>query len=111
LRRRQQYLIDNESTPSSAEQFEDVQPLTPLEIDELCERLNRGTTRPSPPVAVGDRVRLLGMHADPNPVPAGTLGTVRMLDGVGTIHVTWDNGRSLGLIPGVDSYERVNEAV
>ena len=48
----------------------------------------------------GDRVRLLSMTDDPDPIPAGTIGTV-----VGVypqsdwtqVDVDWDNGRSLML--------------
>ncbi|MCD4556986.1 DUF4314 domain-containing protein [Schaalia sp. lx-100] len=28
-----------------------------------------------------------------------------MVDSLGTIHVTWDNGSCLGLIPGVDRHQ------
>lgn len=62
---------------------------------------------PSRHVSVGDRVRLIAMCQDRCPVPPGTLGTVWAVDALGTVHVVWDNGRSLGLVPGVDRYERV----
>jgi len=39
-----------------------------------------------------------------NPVESGTLGTIRHVGG-GVINVNWDNGRSLGLIEGEDTYE------
>ena len=52
----------------------------------------------------GTRVRCLRMD-DPRPVPSGTTGTVRMVDGAGQIHVSWDNGRSLALVPEVDEFE------
>lgn len=52
----------------------------------------------------GMRVVLDQMGADPNPIPAGMEGTVVEVDGLGTIHVDWDNGRRLGLLLGVDTY-------
>lgn len=38
-------------------------------------------------------------------VPPGTLGTVDSIDDGGTIHVVWDNGSRLGLLPGQDEWE------
>ena len=55
----------------------------------------------------GMRVELISMSDDPNPVPAGTKGTISFIDGMGTIHVEWDNGRVLGIIPGVDRYRLI----
>ncbi len=46
---------------------------------------------------------------DRNPVPSGTEGTVRHIDDKGTIHVDWDNGRTLGLIPDEDKYRFLEE--
>jgi len=37
-------------------------------------------------------------------IPSGTIGNVRAVDDAGTIHVAWENGSSLGLIPGVDEF-------
>ena len=34
----------------------------------------------------------------------GTKGTVVCVDDIGTIHVKWDNGRTLGCIPGIDQF-------
>lgn len=53
----------------------------------------------------GMRVRLVSMVDDPNPVAPGTEGTISLVDGMGVIHVKWDDGRTLGLIPGVDHYQ------
>ena len=54
----------------------------------------------------GTKVRLLGME-DIQAPPVGTLGTVMFVDDIGTIHVRWENGSSLGLVWGEDSFEEV----
>jgi hypothetical protein len=53
----------------------------------------------------GTRIQLIHMSDPWHPVEPGTKGTVRLVDDMGTIHVNWDNGRSLGLIVGEDSFE------
>lgn len=55
-------------------------------------------------VKVGDYVECIYMN-DPQAVPAGTRGTVYHIDDIGTIHVRWENGSGLGLIPGEDEYK------
>lgn len=86
------------------------------------------------PARVGDRVRATrfavdvrldapGVQVDPDTglvrdatgevltvddnvtVPPGTTGTVDSVDDGGTLHVRWDNGRRLGLLPGRDQWE------
>lgn len=52
----------------------------------------------------GTRLKCVEMN-DTQAVPTGTLGTVEFVDDMGTIHVNWDNGSSLGLIVGEDSFE------
>ena len=37
----------------------------------------------------------------------GQDGTVILVDDMGTVHIDFDNGRSLGAIPGVDRLERL----
>lgn len=39
--------------------------------------------------------------------PAGTLGKVIAVDDIGTIHIAWQNGSSLGCVPGVDSFRKL----
>ena len=44
----------------------------------------------------GTRIQLVEMN-DISAPPIGTLGTVNSVDDVGTIHVKWDNGSTLGV--------------
>lgn len=53
---------------------------------------------------VGSVIKLLCMREENNPVPAGTKGVVTGVDDIGTIHMAWENGRSLGLIVGEDDF-------
>lgn len=57
----------------------------------------------------GTRIMLDSMGDDPRPIPPGTKGTVRVVDDAGTVHCNFDNGRSLGLIPGEDSFHKISE--
>ena len=57
--------------------------------------------------APGTRVRILQMD-DVLAPPRGTLGTVIAVDSLGTVHVSWDCGSSLGVAYGVDSCEVVS---
>ena len=52
----------------------------------------------------GSRVVLDEMPHDPNPVPVNTVGTVEGYDDECEILMSWDNGRKLKLIPGIDQY-------
>ena len=49
------------------------------------------------------------MGDDPDPIKAGEQGTIKFEDGMGHIHVNWDNGRGLALIPGTDVYQIIRE--
>lgn len=55
----------------------------------------------------GTRIMLDQMNDDPNPVPPGTTGTVKFVDDAGTLHTDFDNGRSLGICPEVDSFHKI----
>jgi hypothetical protein len=71
--------------------------LTPKEIAEV--RLNY------PP---DTRIEL--MHMEDNwAVPAGTRGTVGYVDDAGQIHMKWDNGRTLAIVPQVDKFRKLTQ--
>lgn len=53
----------------------------------------------------GKRVRLIKMLDDYTKLKEGDEGTIQYTDDIGTIHVKWDNGEHLGLIPDVDEYQ------
>ncbi len=57
----------------------------------------------------GTRVELVSMPPDgySPPPPIGTKGTVISVDDVGTIHVAWDNGSSLGVTFDTDKCRKI----
>lgn len=64
------------------------------------------TKRQYPP---GTRLELIEMNDPHAPVPTGTRGTVELVDAMGTIHMKWDNERTLGLIPGEDQFRKLSQ--
>lgn len=71
------------------------------------ERLHRQAERYKRDYPAGTRIQVLYMGDDPRPIESGTRGTVRVVDDMGTVHCDFDNGRSLGLIPGEDSFHKL----
>ena len=57
----------------------------------------------------GTRIELISMEDPFAPIESGTQGTVEFVDGIGQIHMRWDNGRTLALIPGEDSFKIIKE--
>ena len=51
------------------------------------------------------RVVLIKMEDDYTKLKPGNEGTIQYEDDMGTVHVKWDNGEYLGLIPDVDEYQ------
>lgn len=54
----------------------------------------------------GCRVELVRMD-DPQAPPVGTRGTVRGVDDIGSIMVSWDNGCGLSVVYGADECRRI----
>ena len=57
---------------------------------------------------VGTRIKLNYMQDD-YAVPSGMTGTVDYVDDEGQIGMKWDNGRTLSLIYGVDSFSIIDD--
>jgi len=64
------------------------------------------------PVRAGDRIRLVAMQHDPDPIQSGELGTVTACrrnsggqDAWHQIDVDWDNGRTLMLVAPPDEFQ------
>ena len=51
----------------------------------------------------GTEVTLNSMEGESH-MPPGLKGTVDMVDDAGQIHVNWENGSSLALVPSVDGF-------
>ena len=54
----------------------------------------------------GTKIKLIAMD-DMQAPPPGTIGTVVCVDDAGSIHVRWETGSGLALIPGVDSFKKI----
>ena len=68
------------------------------EVEALRKRYPKGT-----------RVALVSLEDPYARIPEGTKGTVDAVDDIGTIHVRWDNGSGLGIVPGVDTVRKITE--
>lgn len=52
----------------------------------------------------GTKIKLIKMY-DIQAVPPNTIGIVDHVDDIGTLHINWENGSSLGLIEDKDEFE------
>lgn len=52
----------------------------------------------------GRRIRLLSLSDQHTRLMPGAMGTVSLVDSAGSLHVRFDNGTHLGLIPGIDEW-------
>lgn len=53
----------------------------------------------------GRRVELISIRDPYTKLKPGAQGTILFVDDLGTRHVRWDDGHSLGLLPGEDSWK------
>ena len=58
----------------------------------------------------GSLVELMKMEDKDSP-PLGTKGEVLHVDAWGTVHVLWETGSTLGIIPSVDEIRLVSETL
>ena len=56
---------------------------------------------------VGTKLQLISMRDEKYPILPGTTGVVTHIDDMGSIHLKWQNGSSLAIIPEVDSFRVV----
>ena len=59
---------------------------------------------------IGTKIQLISMRDEKYPILPGTIGEVTHIDDMGSIHMKWQNGSSLALIPEIDSFQTVSEA-
>lgn len=71
------------------------------------ERLSREAKRIKEQYPPGTRIELISMEDPFAPVPPRTRGTVKIVDDIGQLHMSWDNGRSLAVVPGEDSFRKL----
>lgn len=74
-----------------------MQFMTRQEVEHLRSRYPAGT-----------RLRCDWMEDHWAAIPPGMTGTVTHIDDAGTIHMKWDNGRTLGLVYGEDQFTIIN---
>lgn len=55
-------------------------------------------------ICSGTRIRFVSSTDEMTRLRDGDEGTVDHTDSIGTVHVDWDNGSILGLIPGEDRF-------
>lgn len=73
------------------------------------ERMRRMAQRTKESYPVGTRLELISMDDPYAPVPPGARGTVQYVDDMGQIGMKWDNGSSLSLVPGEDSFRKLTQ--
>ena len=59
---------------------------------------------------IGQRIEMIQMGNDPNPIPTGTKGTITgfgptPVKGETQVNVKWDNGRSLSILYPEDKFK------
>ncbi len=73
------------------------------------DRISRYAERMQKQYPEGTRLMLNSMNDPYAPIPAGTRGTVAFVDDVGQIHMKWDNGRTLAIVPSEDDFRKLTD--
>lgn len=73
------------------------------------ERLHRQAQIYKDAYPPGTRVMLLHMKDPYSPVEDGMRGSVDFVDDIGQIFMRWDNGRTLPLVPGEDTFRKLTQ--
>lgn len=73
------------------------------------ERMRRQAERIKENYPPGTRIELISMEDPFAPIPSGMRGTVKVVDDMGQLHMHWDNGRSLSVVPGEDSFRKLTQ--
>ena len=73
------------------------------------ERVSRYAERIQKQYPEGTRILLNDMNDPYAPIPSGTRGTVDFVDDIGQIHMKWDNGRTLAIVPSEDDFRKLTE--
>lgn len=54
---------------------------------------------------IGTKIKLLEDMEDTQGIKSGQIGIVEYIDDEGSLHMRWDNGSGLAIIPGIDKFE------
>jgi hypothetical protein len=76
-------------------------------MDEMNRKRVEVLKKQYPP---GCTVELVAMEDEAAP-PAGTKGKVIHVDDIGSIHIAWETGSTLAVVPGVDMVRRLDEEI
>lgn len=58
----------------------------------------------------GKRIELIRMEDPYTNLKEGDKGTIQFTDDIGQIHVKWDNGSTLAVVPEIDEYDIIEES-
>ena len=78
----------------------EVTPLFTLKYLVMNESVNQIKQK----FLTGTRIELIGLEDAYTKLKPGDTGTVDFVDDIGQIHIKWDTGSKLALIPGEDSF-------
>lgn len=57
----------------------------------------------------GTKIKMIAMRNEPRPVLNGTRGIVKLVDDQATIHCAFEDGRYIGVIPGLDAFVKIKD--